>query len=89
MKIIKTGIYIRVSTEEQARSGFSVRAQTEKLVSYSQVRGWEIYDIYIDEGISGKNLEREEIKRLLKDVKEQKINNVLVFKIMLYIRLWI
>ena len=61
MKILKTGIYIRVSTEEQARTGFSIRAQKEKLVNYSQVRGWEVYDFYIDEGISGKDLEREEI----------------------------
>ena len=81
MMIMKTGIYIRVSTEEQAKTGFSIRAQQEKLVSYANIRGWDIHDIYIDEGISGKNLEREAIKRLINDIKQQKINNVLVFKI--------
>ena len=49
MNKIKTGIYIRVSTEEQAKTGFSIRAQKEKLISYSNLRDWEIYDIYIDD----------------------------------------
>lgn len=81
MDKLSTGIYIRVSTEEQAKSGFSIRAQQEKLISYANVREWEVYDVYIDEGISGKNLERKEIKRLLQAIKEKKVNNVLVFKI--------
>ena len=53
---MKTGIYVRVSTEEQAQEGFSVRAQTEKLKSYALIKEWEIYNIYSDEGISGKNI---------------------------------
>jgi len=78
---IKTGIYIRVSTEEQAKHGFSIRAQSEKLVNYAKIKEWDIYDLYIDEGLSGKNLEREAIKRLINDVRNEKVNNVLVFKI--------
>lgn len=81
MKNIKTGIYIRVSTDEQAKHGFSIRAQKEKLTNYAKIKEWDIYDIYIDEGISGKNLERDEIKRLINDIKNKKVNNVLVFKI--------
>ena len=41
----RTGIYVRVSTEEQAQEGFSVRAQTEKLKAYALLKDWEIYDI--------------------------------------------
>ena len=52
---MKTGIYVRVSTEEQAKEGFSIRAQQEKLRDYIRIREWELYDIYVDEGISGKN----------------------------------
>lgn len=81
MKKIETGIYIRVSTEEQAKHGFSIAAQKEKLESFSNIKDWHIFKVYIDEGISGKNLERPQIKALLKDIKDQKINNVLVFKI--------
>ena len=77
-----TGIYIRVSTEEQAKEGFSINAQKEKLKQYVFARGWDIYSFYIDDGISGKNLkDRPEVLRLLEDVKEGKINNVLVYKI--------
>jgi len=79
---LTTGIYIRVSTEEQAKEGFSINAQKEKLKQYAFARGWDIYDFYIDDGISGKNLsERPEASRLVQDVKDKKINNVLVYKI--------
>jgi len=43
---MKTGIYIRVSTEEQVQEGFSIRGQTEKLKTYALIKEWEIYDIY-------------------------------------------
>jgi len=77
-----TGIYIRVSTEEQAKEGFSTNAQREKLKQYAFARGWDIYGFYIDDGISGKNLkDRPEVLRLLDDVNQGKINNVLVYKI--------
>lgn len=79
---IPTGIYIRVSTEEQAREGFSINAQKEKLTKYAEVHDWDIYDFYIDDGISGKNIvDRPEISRLINDVKLKKIENVLVYKL--------
>ena len=79
---MKTGIYIRVSTEEQAKEGFSIRAQQEKLMGYIEIKDWELYDIYIYEGISGKNItERPAINRLIADVLQGKVQNVLVFKI--------
>lgn len=79
---MKTGIYVRVSSEEQVRHGYSIRAQIEKLTSYASVKDWEIYDIYKDEGISGKNIEaRDELKRMLKDIEDGKVKNVLVFKV--------
>ncbi|MBR4672431.1 MAG: recombinase family protein [Bacilli bacterium] len=78
----KTGIYIRVSTEEQALHGFSIRAQKEKLESYCKIKEWKIFDIYIDEGISGKNInERKSLVRLIDDIKNKNVDNVLVYKI--------
>ena len=77
-----TAIYIRVSTEEQAREGYSINAQKEKLKQYAFVRGWDIYDFYIDDGVSAKNVEgRPEVLRMIKDVNKGKVNNVLVYKI--------
>lgn len=77
-----TGIYVRVSTEEQAKEGFSIRAQEEKLKDYARIKDWTIYRIYSDEGISGKSIEcRPQIKELIQDIKNGHIKNVLVFKI--------
>jgi len=47
-KNLSTGIYVRVSTEEQAQEGFSVRGQTEKLKSYALLKDWDIFDIYAE-----------------------------------------
>lgn len=81
-EILKTGIYMRVSTEEQAKDGFSIHAQKEKLSKYASANDWEVIDYYIDDGISGKNLQdRPDVTRLINDVKLGKINNVLVYKL--------
>lgn len=82
MDNISTGIYIRVSTEDQAKDGFSINAQKEKLTKYAEANDWKIFDYYIDDGISGKNLDgRPEVTRLLNDVENGKINNVLIYKL--------
>ena len=79
---METAIYARVSTEEQAQEGFSIRAQQQKLKEYANVKDWSIYDIYLDEGISGKNLvERPAVTRMIADIKAGHVKNVLVFKI--------
>jgi len=83
----RTAIYVRVSTEEQVQEGFSVRGQTEKLKSYALLKDWEIYNIYSDEGISGKNIvDRPAINRLIEDIKKGKVNNVLVSWLIKHIR---
>jgi len=80
--MVSTGIYIRVSTDEQAKEGYSIRAQEEKLRSYAQLKDWHIYSVYADEGISGKDIDgRPAVKQLIADVESGKITNVLVYKI--------
>lgn len=82
MQYMQTAIYIRVSTEEQVTEGFSIHAQKDKLTKYAEVNDWNIVDYYVDDGISGKNLnERPEVLRLIKDVESRKVNNVLVYKL--------
>ncbi len=79
---MKTAIYVRVSTEEQARDGFSIHAQKDKLTKYAELNDWEIVDYYIDDGVSGKNLtDRKEVSRLLRDVQSGRVRNVLVYKL--------
>jgi site-specific DNA recombinase len=79
---VETAIYARVSTEEQAQEGFSIRAQQQKLKEYANIMEWSIYDIYLDEGISGKNITaRPAMTRMITDIKSGQVKNVLVFKI--------
>jgi len=80
--VLETGIYVRVSTEEQAQEGFSIRAQEQKLKDFVRIKEWSVYKIYMDEGISGKNItERPAINEMIEDIKKGQVKNVLVFKI--------
>ena len=40
------GLYIRVSTEDQAREGFSLKEQEERLRAMCQYKGYEVYKVY-------------------------------------------
>jgi len=80
--MLETGIYVRVSTEEQAQEGYSIRAQEQKLKEYAKVKEWAIYKIYRDEGISGKNITaRPAINEMIEDIKKSYVKNVLIYKI--------
>ena len=50
------GIYIRVSTEDQAREGFSLGEQEEKLRQLCKYKGFEVFKVYKDAGISAKDM---------------------------------
>ena len=78
---MKVAIYIRVSTDEQAKEGFSIPAQKERLRSFCESQGWEIVQEYIEEGWSAKDLDRPQMKRLLKDIKKGNIDVVLVYRL--------
>lgn len=78
----KAAIYIRVSTEEQAIEGQSASAQEETLRQYCITYNIEVFDVYMDLGISGKSLkDRQEMWRLIEDCRNGKFNLVLVWKI--------
>lgn len=78
---LRAAIYLRVSTEEQAKEGYSIPAQKERLTQYCHMQGWDIYDYYMDEGVSAKNLDRPELQRLLRDVRDGRLDVVLVFRL--------
>lgn len=64
---MRAALYVRVSTEDQATEGFSLDAQTKRLKAYCSVRGWEIADIYRDEGYSGRKTDRPEYQRMMRE----------------------
>ncbi|MDZ7370220.1 MAG: recombinase family protein [candidate division KSB1 bacterium] len=78
---MRTALYIRVSTEDQAREGYSIAAQKSKLQAYCLSQGWEIEDFYIDDGYSAKDLNRPEMKRMIKNIQKGLIDCVLVYRL--------
>jgi DNA invertase Pin-like site-specific DNA recombinase len=64
----KAALYTRVSTEDQAKEGFSLDAQLDKLRAYCTARDWIIAGEYIDDGYSGRNTRRPAYQRLLDDL---------------------
>ena len=64
----RAALYTRVSTEDQAKEGFSLDAQLDKLRSYCKARDWKIFSEYVDDGYSGRNTRRPAYKKLLDDI---------------------
>lgn len=77
----KVAIYSRVSTSMQVEKGHSLHAQKERLTEYAERNEWEVFDYYVDEGLSGRHANRPDFKRLLKDAAARKFDIVLIWKI--------
>ena len=76
------GLYLRVSTEDQAREGFSLPEQRERLETFCKFKGYEIVDYYEDAGISAKTGNyRPEFERLKEDIKSKRINTIIALKL--------
>lgn len=80
-KLIRVALYIRVSTDRQAKEGDSLEAQEDALVKYAKENNYIIVDKYIDGGESGQKLNRTNLTRLLNDVKENKIDLIIMTKL--------
>ena len=60
---MRCGIYVRVSTLDQKREGFSLPEQEEKLREFCKFKGYQIYKVYEDAGIMLKMIKDQHIKR--------------------------
>ncbi|MET3288309.1 UNVERIFIED_CONTAM: site-specific DNA recombinase [Brevibacillus sp. OAP136] len=78
---MKVALYIRVSTDEQAREGFSIPEQHERLVSFCTAHGWSDYECFIDDGYSAKDTERPAFQQMMTDIREGRIQTVMTTKI--------
>ena len=83
LKVLRVGLYERVSTEEQALRGFSIETQIANLEEYCEKNNLRIVDHYTDEGISGTKppLKRPALNRLIEDVKAGKIDLIIFTKL--------
>lgn len=78
---MRAAIYIRVSTEEQAKEGYSIPAQRDRLTQFVLSQGWEIAGYYVDDGYSAKDMDRPELQRLLQDISSRQIDVVVVYRL--------
>ena len=81
----RCGIYLRVSTEEQAQvvEG-SIKSQKHRLMSFVEIKNvqepnWgKVVEVYADEGLSAKDTRRPAFQKMMTDVRKGKINLILV-----------
>ena len=75
---MKVALYTRVSTEDQAREGFSLEVQRNSLLQFAKTSKWEVFcsipgkDVYEDDGYSGYKMDRPAFQRLLFDAKNKR-----------------
>jgi DNA invertase Pin-like site-specific DNA recombinase len=82
-KVQRVAAYVRVSTEEQKKNGFSIGTQVANIKDYlSMQKDMKLVDFYIDEGISADKIKyRAELNRLLDDVRAGKIDIIIFTKL--------
>ena len=77
---MKVALYLRVSTEQQI-DNYSIPLQKERLHAFCTSKGWTDTMEYIDAAYSGSNLNRPALQQLQKDIKNKKINMVIVYRL--------
>jgi site-specific DNA recombinase len=63
--VTRVALYTRVSTEDQAKEGFSLDAQLERLRFFAKAQGWDVAGEYVDEGHSGRTTKRPQYARMM------------------------
>ncbi len=72
---MKCAIYTRVSTDKVEQKQ-SLQNQKELFINYLKEKDWELYDLYVDVE-SGTTANRENLQRLIADIKSQKFDVIL------------
>ena len=67
---MRAALYARVSTEDQAKEGFSLEAQMDKLEAYCRDEGLDVAGHYVDDGYSGTKTNRPGYQRMLKEIDD-------------------
>ncbi|MCL2852263.1 MAG: recombinase family protein [Defluviitaleaceae bacterium] len=77
--IYTAGLYLRLSKDDE-RTGESVSIENQRLLltNYAHEKGWEIREVYIDDGWSGTNFHRPAFRRMLRDAEDKRINLIIV-----------
>src|ERR1035438_2354571 len=77
----RVGIWIRVSTEDQAR-GESPQHHEARAREYAKFNEWSVIEVYDLAGVSGKTvMENAEAKRMIADIKRGHITGLIFSKL--------
>jgi DNA invertase Pin-like site-specific DNA recombinase len=74
---VSAAIYARVST---LNGGQDPTMQTRELKEYCQRRGWDVFDCYVDNGVSGKKDSRPQLNRMMQDAHERRFDALVVWR---------
>lgn len=78
---IIAALYTRVSTEDQSRFGHSLDEQEDRLKKLCDFKDYKVYKIYREEGVSAKDTNRPKFQEMMTDMKEGKINKIIIYKL--------
>jgi len=88
-RLYDVGVYVRLSVEDNANSAkrqggnpfqdqsVSIENQTAILTEYAMLRGWNLVQVYADDGFSGGNFQRPAFLRMVEDARAGRINLIL------------
>lgn len=71
--------YVRVSTDMQAEKGKSIDNQVDRIISFCKEKNITLEKIYMDEGYSGKNLNRPSFKEMFDHLRMGKVDALVVW----------
>src|SRR5918995_2474623 len=77
---VRAVAYVRVSSEEQRRHGYSLDDQERELRIQIGLRGWEIVEVVRDEGLSGADPSRPGLRRIEELARERRCDVALATK---------
>jgi DNA invertase Pin-like site-specific DNA recombinase len=78
---LRAAIYTRVSSDEQAREGFSLDLQEERCRAYASAHGWMLIDVFTDPGVSGAKAQRPRLDAMLAAVERSEVDVIVVAKL--------
>lgn len=75
----QVGAYLRLSRDDE-RDGESLSIENQRsiVIDYITKKGWALVDTYIDDGLTGTNFDRPQFQRMIDDVRNGRINCVVV-----------
>ena len=73
--------YARVSTDEQAREGVSLDQQVARIRAYSLAKGLDLSDVLVDDGVSGKTIDRPGLREVMRLCERGEVAHVVVLKL--------